>query len=284
MTPAAFPGCRGVGRRGCGPAGRQAVLSGSLSGTCCRDAGGRRRSPPCCRECRQNPGRAAGPPLPSAGFFGALASAFLRAVKWSATSLVAASVSVSATTMSPNAWAVAADMFSARVKLPAAGVLVSATGLAGFPVAGLGTGAGVISGSTLATLAGLNSVVLTPAGARVTGGSTVASPGVLAGLTCATGVDAGAVLAAVLAGDALADAGAATATVWDAAGSAVIAGLVAASAVAVSVTAVTDVALAATAIWACIWYAAGDSEVSSDPIVHVADPFPPGQRAVNRAA
>ena len=57
-----------------------------------------------------------------------------------------------------------------------------------------------------------------------------------------------------------------------------------ATAVAVSVTAVTDVALAATAIWACTWYAAGDSEVSSDPIVHVADPFPPGQRAVNRAA
>ena len=118
----------------------------------------------------------------------------------------------------------------------------------------------------------------------MTGGSTVAGPGLLTGLICATGEDAGAVLAGVLVGDALAEAAAATLTVWDAAGMAAMAGLVAASAVAVSVTEVTEVALEETAIWACSWYAAGATEVPSDPIVQVADPFPPGQRPVNVAA
>jgi hypothetical protein len=178
-------------------------------------------------------------------------------------------------------------MFSARVKVPVAGALVSAIGVVEVPAIGVGTG--LISGSTLATFAGLKSEVVTPAGVgtMVTGGSTVASARLLTGLTCATGVEAGAVLASVLVGDGLADAdadaAAATATVWDAAGRMVMAGLVAAPAVAVSVTAVTGVALAATAIWACIWYAVGDSDVASDPIVHVADPLPFGQRLVNTA-
>lgn len=208
-------------------------------------------------------------------------------MKWSAISLVVASTSVSATMMSPKASAVAADMFSARVKLPA-GAAVSATGLAGVagaPVAGLGTGAGLISGRAVATSTGLYDEVAGVT-AIVTGGSTVVSPGLPAGLTCATGVDAGAVLAGALlaAGDGLADAGALTVTVCDAAGMVVMAGLVAASAVAVSVTEVTEVAEEATGIWACSWYDAGDTDVPTDPIVQVADPFPPGQRPVNRAA
>jgi hypothetical protein len=98
--------------------------------------------------------------------------------------------------MRPKTWAVAADMFSARVKVPACGEPVSATGLPGVPVTGAGVGTGAISGRSLATFAGVNSEVLTLAGAGVvTGGSMVASAGVLTGLTCATGDDAGAVLA-----------------------------------------------------------------------------------------
>jgi hypothetical protein len=92
------------------------------------------------------------------------------------------------------------------------------------------------------------------------------------------------VLADVFVGDALADAAAATLTDCDAEGMAAIAGLVAASAVAVSVTDVTELAEDATAIWACSEYAAGASEVPSDPIAQVAEPFPPGQRPVNVAA
>jgi len=119
---------------------------------------------------------------------------------------------------------------------------VSATGLPGVPVTGLGVGTGVISGRSLATFAGVNSEVVTPAGAEmVTGGSMVASAGVLTGLTCATGDDAGVVLEAFFVGDGLADADAAAVTVtdWDAAGRAAMAGLVAAPAVAVSVAEVT---------------------------------------------
>jgi len=185
--------------------------------------------------------------------------------------------------MRPNTWAVAADMFSARVKLPACGEPVSATGLPGVPVTGAGVGTGAISGRSLATFAGVNSEVVMPAGVgTVTGGSTVASPGVLTGLTCATGD----VLAdAVAFADADADAAAAaTLTDCDAEGMAAIPGLVAASAVAVSVTEVTELAEDATAIWACSEYVAGASEVPSDPTVQVAEPFPPGQRPVNVAA
>jgi hypothetical protein len=224
------------------------------------------------------------PLLPFAGFFAALASPFLRGVKKSATSLVAASVRASATMMSPNTWAVAADMFSARVKVPACGELVSAMGLPGVPMTGVGVGTGAISGRSLATFAGVNNEVVTLAGVgKVTGGSTVASPGALTGLTCATGVDAG--LVGVFFGDALADADAdaATLTDCDAVGMTVMAGLVAASAVAVSVTEVTELAEEATGIWACSWYATGATEVPSDPTAHVADPFPPGQRSVNVA-
>src|SRR4249919_499256 len=93
----------------------------------------------------------------------------------------------------PNTWAVAADMFSARVKLPACGEPVSATGLPGVPVTGVGVGTGTISGRSLVTPAGVG---------RVTGGSTVASPGLLTGLTCAIGD----VLADVFFGDADTDA------------------------------------------------------------------------------
>jgi hypothetical protein len=187
--------------------------------------------------------------------------------------------------MSPNTWAVAADMFSARVKLPACGALVSATGLPGVPVTGVGVGTGAISGRSLATLAGVNSEVVTPPGVgKVAGGSTVAIAGVLTGLTRATGLDGGAVLDAFFVGDGLADAAAVTVTDWDAEGMAAMAGLVAASAVAVSVTEVTEVAEEATGIWACSWYAAGATEVPSDPTAQVADPFPPGHRAVNVAA
>jgi len=186
--------------------------------------------------------------------------------------------------ISPNTWAVAADMFSARVKLPACGELVSATGLPGVPVTGVGVGTGATTGRSLATFAGVNSEVVTLAGVgTVTGGSTVASPGVLTGLTCATGEDAGAVLDAFFVGDGLADAAAATLTDCDAVGMVVMAGLVAASAVAVSVTEVTELAEEATGIWACSWYAAGATEVPSDPTAQVADPFPPGQRSVNVA-
>lgn len=182
------------------------------------------------------------------GFSLALVLAVLRAVKWSAISLVTASVTVSATMMSPRAWAVAADMFSARVKLPA-GVPVSATGVAGAAVAGLGTGAGVISGRALATSTGLYDEAL-GAPVMMTGGRTVARPRPPAGLTCAAGLDAGAGPAGVLLadGDGLADAGALTLTVPDAAGMVAMAGLVAASAVAVSVTEVTEVAEEATGI------------------------------------
>jgi hypothetical protein len=160
--------------------------------------------------------------------------------------LVAASVRANATMMSPKTWAVAADMFSASVKVPACGEPVSATGLPGVPVTGVGVGTGTTSGRSLATLAGVNSEVVTPAGVgTATGGSTVASAGVLTGLTCATGD----VLADVFFADADADADAdATLTDCDAEGIAAIAGLVAASAVAVSVTEVTEVAEDATAI------------------------------------
>ena len=181
--------------------------------------------------------------------------------------------------MRPNTWAVAADMFSARVKVPACGEPVSATGLPGVPVTGVGVGTGTTSGRSLATLAGVNSDV-TPAGVgTATGGSTVASAGVLTGLTCATGD----VLADVFFGGTDADADAeaeAPLTDCDAEGLAAIAGLVAASAVAVSVTDVTELAEDATAICACSEYAVGASEVPSDPIVQVAEPFPPGQRPV----
>ena len=114
----------------------------------------------------------------------------------------------------PNTWPVAADMFSARVKVPACGELVSATWLPGVPVTGVG---------------------------MVTGGSTVASPGGADRADLRHGVDAGAVLAGFFVGDALAAADAAAATVADrdAAGITAMAGLVLASAVAVSVTAVT---------------------------------------------
>src|SRR5690242_12721608 len=184
--------------------------------------------------------------------------------------------------MRPNTWAVAADMFSARVKLPACGEPLSATGLPGVPVTGVGVGMGTTSGKSLATLAGVNSEAVTPAGVgTVTGGRTVASAGVLTGLTCATGD----VLADVFFADADADAeAAATLTDCDADGRPAIAGLVAASAVAVSVTEVTELAEDATAIWACSEYAAGASEVPSDPTAQVAEPFPPGQRPVNLAA
>jgi hypothetical protein len=175
-------------------------------------------------------------------------------------------------------------MFSASVKLPVCGEPVSATGLPGVPVTGVGVGTGTTSGRSLATLAGVDSEVVTPAGVgRVTGGSTVASPGLLTGLTCAIGD----VLADVFFGgtDADADAeAAATLTDCDAEGMAAIAGLVAACAVAVSVTEVTEVAEDATAIWACSEYAAGASEVPSDPIAQVAEPFPLGQRPVKVAA
>jgi hypothetical protein len=146
-------------------------------------------------------------------------------------------------------------------------------------------GTGVISGRSLATFAGVNSEVVTLAGVgTMTGGNTVASPGVPAGLTCATGEEAGAVLEGFFFGDAVADAAAVTPTDCDAAGMAAIVGLVAASAVAVSVTEVTELAEDATGIWACSWYAAGATEVPSDPTAQVAEPFPPGQRPVNVAA
>jgi hypothetical protein len=145
-------------------------------------------------------------------------------------------------------------------------------------------GTGTTSGRSLATLAGVNSEVVTPAGVgTVTGGRTVASAGLLTGLTCATGD----VLADAFFADADADAdaeAAATLTDCDAEGTAAIAGLVAASAVAVSVTDVTEVAEDATGIWACSEYAAGASDVPSDPTAQAAEPFPPGQRPVNVAA
>src|SRR5205814_1742558 len=142
---------------------------------------------------------------------------------------------------------------------------------------GVGVGTGVISGRSLATFAGVNSEVVTLAGVgTVTGGSTVASPGVLTGLTCATGLDGGGVLDAFFVGDGDVDAAAVTPTDCDAAGVAAMAGLVAASAVAVSVTEVTELAEEATGIWACSWYDAGATEVFSGPTAQVADPFPPG--------
>ena len=80
----------------------------------------------------------------------------------------------------------------------------------------------------------------------MTGGGTVASAGVLTGLTCATGD----VLADVFFGDADADAAAAaTLTDCDAEGMAARAGLVAASAVAVSVTDAPDAEPSWTETW-----------------------------------
>jgi hypothetical protein len=89
------------------------VLSGGVPGTGCGVTTGCSTVSDwaaglaCGRERRKNPVRAPVPPpcpvLPCAGFFDdALASLFLRGVKKSATSLVAASVRASATMMSPN--------------------------------------------------------------------------------------------------------------------------------------------------------------------------------------
>ena len=211
-----------------------------------------------------------------------------RAVNTSATSLVPAKVRASATTMIPNTWAVADDMFTARVKLPASGEPVSATGLPVLSVTGVGTTAtGVIVGRSLATFCGVSTEVAVGVGVNTTGGSTVGSVALLAGLTTATGLDVGGKLDGDgdLVGDGLADATVPlTVTVPDVAGSAAMAGLTAASAVAVGVTDVTDEpALAGTAICACIWYVAGVTDVASAPTAQVAAPFPPGQLAVNVA-
>lgn len=262
----------------------QAVSSGSVPATCVAGPGGGPSVPGGGaigrgRERQKNIIRPPAPPLallpplltalaPETGL--PWAGLCLAALDWvrrcgtnrSATSLAPAMIRARATTMSPSTSAVAADMFSDRVKLPACGEPVSATGLLVVPVAGVGTTAtGVIVGRSLATSCGVSTVEGT--GASVTGG-TVGSATVLTGLTAATGlvvgaVLAGAVLAAVLLGDGdgdgdgLAEAVPLTVTVPDVAGSAAMAGLTAASAVAVSVTAVTDeLALAGTAICACI--------------------------------
>jgi hypothetical protein len=150
-------------------------------------------------------------------------------------------------------------MFTARVKLPASGEPVSATGLPVLSVTGVGTTAtGVIVGRSLVTFCGVSTEVAAAVGGSTTGGSTVGSVALATGLTTATGLDVGGKLDGdgVLLGDGdgLADATAVTATDPDAAGSAARAGLTAASAAAVSVTDVTDeLALAGTVIWACIW-------------------------------
>jgi hypothetical protein len=78
--------------------------------------------------------------------------------------------------------------------------------------------------------------------------------------------------------------GALTVTVWLAVGSSAMAGLVVALAVTVRVTDVTEVAPEATWIWACIWSSDEATAVPIEPIVHVADPSPLGQRLVNSAS
>jgi len=181
--------------------------------------------------------------------------------------------------MNPRSWAVAADIPMTMVKLPAAGVPTSAAGLAGGAAAGLA--GGVITGRMLETSTGLRSEVLTLGAGMDASVGVAASAGRVAWEACAGDVLAAGVLDGDLLGDA---AGALTDTVPAAAGIVVMAGLVAASAVAVrvtEVTEVTEVALEATGIWACTWYADGDTVVPIDPIVQVAVPFPPGQRLVN---
>ena len=158
------------------------------------------------RERRKNIARPPPPGLPLAGDLPAVGlpwaglvragrgPALRRAVNTSATSLVRAMVSASATTMIPSTWAVAADMFSDSVKVPASGEPVSATGLPVVPVTGVGTTAtGVIVGRSLATLCGVSSEVAAGVGGSTTGGITVGSVAVLTGLTAATGLKAGAV-------------------------------------------------------------------------------------------
>jgi hypothetical protein len=180
--------------------------------------------------------------------------------------------------MNPSSWAVAADIPMSTVKLLAAGVPVSETGLGGASI--VGTAAGEITGRMLATLTGLISDVLT--GSGVVGMGPIVGTRPTAGIVLGEATGEGVLVGDLLAAGVLAAAvGALTVTVSIAVGSSVMAGLVAASAVAVNVTDVTELAPEATWICACIWYAVGDTAVASDPIVHVADPFPPGQRLVN---
>jgi hypothetical protein len=151
--------------------------------------------------------------------------------------LVPASSKTSPSSTNPSSWAVAADIPICTVKLPAAGVPVSATGLAGLTTTGV-TGVGVITGKSLATLTGLVSGVVTPGaeGMAPSAGGEASAGGVT--VTVWAGVtEAGALLAGVLEGDLLGDGdGATTCTVPVAAGSAAMAGVVAAPAVAVRVT------------------------------------------------
>jgi hypothetical protein len=207
----------------------------------------------------------------------------LRAASRRLTSLVAANKSTSPSAMDPSSSAV--DMGSTKVKLLADGDPVT---VAGPTAAVAGPGAAVacagVTGSTLATPAGLISGVPTPEGvasAVPVAGVVAAAGGAVAGEADGEGVLAGDRLAG---GVVAAAVGALTVTVSSAAGSTVIAGLVAASAVAVRVTEVTDVVPEATAICACIWYDDGVTAVASAPIVQVADPSPLGQRPVNEGS
>ena len=191
------------------------------------------------------------------------------------TSLEIATKNASPSRMNPSSRAVAADIV--KVTLSAGGAPVSAAerGVA----ATVATAAG-IANRVLATLAGLITDGLAAPGvaAEVPVTGVTAAAGTVPGEAAGEGVPATDLLgAAVLA----APAGALTVTVSFAVGSWVMAGLVAASAVAVRVTDVTEVAPEATWIWACIWSVDGVTSVAIDPIVHVAEPSPPGQRLVN---
>jgi hypothetical protein len=197
--------------------------------------------------------------------------------------LVAASRSASPSTTNPRSWAVAAGIPITTVKLPAACVPTSAAAMAGLAAPGLA--AGVNAGTALETVTGLMSDVLT-AGATGMGasvGGETSADGVTE-KTCAdgvltTGVLATGVLDGALLGDGDGDGEAAmTGTVPAAAGIVGMAGLEAAPAVAVRVT---EVAPEATGSCACIWNDDGVTALPIGPIVHVAAPFPLGQRLVN---
>jgi hypothetical protein len=189
-------------------------------------------------------------------------------------SFVPATTAASPSTMIPSSRTDAAEIV--RVKLPADGVPVSAAELGVVPTAGIVTG--VITGGAVMTLTGLiRDGLATPGVVGWTAGVTTTAGTLLGaatgeGVLTADWIAAGVVAAAV---------GPMTVTVPLAVGSAVMGGLVEASAVAVRVTDVTEVAPEATWICACISSDAGVTGVAIDPIVHVADPSPPGQRPVN---
>ena len=160
----------------------------------------------------------------------------------------------------------ATGVMAGRVPTPLAG-LITADGLT---TAGVGSvdptvGGGAAAGTVLAEATGVVAAGVVAAGVVAAG---VVAAGVVAACVVAAGVVAAAVVPL-------------TVTVPLAVGSAVMAGLVAAAAAAVRVTDVTEVALEATWICACIWNTDGVTGVAISPIVHVADPSPPGQRLVN---